>query len=157
MTSYETLLRLAYHTPADQKQFLTPAALGAYDEFQAAAAPEQPFRFERWRLGVAASLLHLVAQLGDFDLAGRASEVLHRALSTARSPEDIDQQIGREAKLFDQLYTNLYVNDEGEILLDLFARALDADAPALLGAVQAEAVEVARELDFEAEADDEDE
>jgi hypothetical protein len=81
--------------------------------------------------------------------------VLHRALSTARSPEDIDKQIGREAKLFDQLYTNLYVNDEGEILLDLFARTLDADAPALLGAVQAEAVEVARELDFEANDEDE--
>lgn len=156
MTSYEALLRLAYHTPADQARYLTPTALGAYDEFQAAATHEQPFRFERWRLGIAASLLHLVAQLGDFDLAGRASDVLHRALSTANSPADIDQQIGREAKLFDQLYTNLYVNDEGEELLDLFARTLDADAPALLGAVQAEAVELARELDFEAAEEDED-
>ena len=157
MTAYETLLRLAYRTPADQARYLTPAALGAYDEFQAAPASEQPFQFERWRLGLASSLLYLLAELGDFDLAYRAANVLHQALSTARSPDDIDQQIGREAKLFDQLYTNLYVNDEGEALLDLFARTLDADSPALLGAVQAEAVEVARELDFEADTDDENE
>lgn len=157
MTAYETLLRLAYRAPADQSRYLTPAALGAYADFERASAREQPFRFEVWRLGVAGSLLHLLAELGDFELARRAAEVLHRALSTARSPDDIDQQIGREAKLFDQLYTNLYVNDEGEELLDLFARTLDADAPALLEAVQAEAVDVAHELDFEAEADEEDE
>lgn len=155
MTVYETLLRLAYRSPADQGRYLTPAALGAYAGFEAASSSEQPFRFEVWRLGIAASLLQLLAELGDFELARRAAEVLHRALSTARSPHDIDQQIGREAKLFDQLYTNLYVNDEGEELLDLFARTLDADAPALLATVQAEAVELARDLDFEAAEDDE--
>ncbi|NML67467.1 hypothetical protein HHL22_19875 [Hymenobacter sp. RP-2-7] len=155
MTAYETLLRLAYRSPADQSRYLTPVALGAYAEFAQASAAEQSFRFERWRLGIASSLLHLLAELGDFELARRAAEVLHRALSTARSPEDIDQQIGREAKLFDQLYTNLYVNDDGEELLDLFARTLDADAPALLEAVQAEAVDIARELDFEVEDDEE--
>ena len=80
--------------------------------------------------------------------------MLHRALSTARSPQDIDQQIGREAKLFDQVYTNLYVNDEGEALLDLFARTLDADAPELLAQVEAEAVDLARGLDFEREEED---
>ena len=153
MTAYETLLRLAYRKPADQSRYLTPVALGAYGAFEQASAAEQSFRFELWRLGIAASLLHLVAELGDFEMARRAADVLHKALNTARSPEDIDQQIGRETTLFDQLYTNLYVNDDGEELLDLFARTLDADAPALLETVQNEAVEIARDLDFEAEAE----
>jgi hypothetical protein len=154
MTTYETLLRLAFRDPADQAQFLTPAALAAYTGFEHAAQREQSFRFEQWRLGVAMSLLRLLGDLGDHDEARRAAAVLHQALSTARSPEDIDKQIGKEAKLFDQIYTNLYVNEEGEALLDLFARTLDADAPDFLGQVEAEAVDLARELDFERESDE---
>ena len=154
MTSYETLLRLAFRAPADQEQYLTPAVLGAYANFESAARNEQPFRFEQWRLGVATSLLRLLADLGDHDEAQRAAEVLHRALSTARSPEDIDKQIHKESKLFDQIYTNLYVNDEGEALLDLFARTLDADAPDLLAQVNDEAVDLAHELDFSLNEDE---
>ena len=155
MTTYETLLHLAFRDPADQAQFLTPAALGAYSGFERAGAREQSFRFEQWRLGVAMSLLRLLGDLGDHQEARRAAAVLHQALSTARSPQDIDQQIGKENKLFEQIYTNLYVNEEGEALLDLFARTLDADAPDFLAQVEAEAVDLARELDFEAHDEDE--
>ena len=155
MNSYETLLHLAFREPADQKTYLTPAVLGARAGFEQAGRAEQSFRFEQWRLGVATSLLRLLADLGDHDEARRAADVLHRALSTARSPEDIDKQIHKESKLFDQIYTNLYVNDEGEALLDLFARTLDADAPDLLAQVNDEAVDLARELDFEAQNEDE--
>ncbi len=155
MNSYETLLHLAFRDPAHQTKYLTPVALGAYAAFEKAPRAEQAFRFEQWRLGVAASLLRLVADLGDHDEARRASDVLHRALSTARSPEDIDKQIHRETKLFDQIYTNLYVNEEGEALLDLFAHALDADAPDLLAQVTDEAVDQARQLDFDARNEDE--
>lgn len=154
MTTYETLLHLAFRDPTDQAQYLTPAALGAYASFEQASAREQPFRFEQWRLGVAMSLLRLLGDLGDHDEARRAAEVLHKALSTAHSPEDIDKQIGKETKLFDQIYTNLYVNEEGEALLDLFARTLDADAPDFLGQVEAEAVDLARELDFRTNEDE---
>ena len=149
MSAYETLLRLAFRTPADQAHYLTPTTLGAYLTFEQATPREQPFRFEQWRLGVAASLLRLLADLGDHDEARRAADVLHRALNTAQSPPDIDKQIGKENKLFEQIYTNLYVNDEGEALLDLFARTLDADAPDLLAQVQQEAVDLARDLDFD--------
>jgi hypothetical protein len=155
MTSYETLLRLAFRAPEDQVTYLTPVVLGAYDNFEKAPRTEQAFRFEQWRLGVATSLLRLLADLGEHDEARRAADVLHRALSTARSPEDIDKQIHKESKLFDQIYTNLYVNDEGEALLDLFAHALDADAPDLLAQVTDEAVDQARTLDFEATNEDE--
>ncbi len=156
MTSYETLLRLAFSDPADQEKYLTPAVLDAYAGFERAGRADLSFRFEQWRLGVAASLMRLLADLGHHDEARRASDVLHKALSTARSPEDIDKQIHKENKLFDQVYTNLYVNDEGEAILDLFARTLDADAPDLLAQVNDEAVDLARELDFEA-ANEEDE
>jgi hypothetical protein len=155
MTSYENLLRLAFRAPADQEHYLTPAVLGAYAGFEQATPREQAFRFEQWRLGVATCLLRLLADLGEHDEARAAADVLHRALSTARSPEDIDKQIHKESKLFDQIYTNLYVNDEGEALLDLFARTLDADAPDLLAQVNDEAVDLARELDFEARNEDE--
>jgi hypothetical protein len=154
MTTYENLLRLAFHTPADQERYLTPAALQAHSGFERAAARDQSFRFEQWRLGVAMSLLRLLGDLGDHDEARRAADVLHRALSTANSPQDIDKQIGKENKLFEQIYTNLYVNEEGEALLDLFARTLDADAPDLLAQVEDEAVELAKTLDFEAENED---
>ena len=154
MTTYETLLHLAFRTPADAAHYLTPATLSAAAGFDKAASREQPFRFEQWRLGVALSLLRLLADLGNHDEARRAADVLHRALSTAQSPQDIDKQIGKENKLFEQIYTNLYVNDEGEALLDLFARTLDADAPDLLAQVQAEAVALARELNFEREPDE---
>ncbi len=154
MTTYETLLRLAFRTPADQAQYLTPTILDAYDGFARATPRDQPFRFEQWRLGVAMSLLRLLSDLGDHDEARRAADVLHRALSTARSPQDIDKQIGKENKLFEQIYTNLYVNDEGEALLDLFAHTLDADAPDLLAQVEDEAAELAKDLNFEAKNED---
>jgi hypothetical protein len=154
MTTYETLLRFAFRAPADQEHYLTPATLQAHSGFKSAAARDQSFRFEQWRLGVAMSLLRLLGDLGDHDEARRAADVLHKALNTAKSPQDIDKQIGKENKLFEQIYTNIYVNDEGEALLDLFARTLDADAPDLLAQVEDEAVELARSLDFEAENED---
>ncbi len=154
--NYETLLRLAFRSPDDVAHYLTPATLGAAASFERAGRADQAFRFEQWRLGVATSLLRLLADLGDHDAARRAADVLHRALNTARSPQDIDKQIGKENKLFEEIYTDLYVNDEGEALLDLFARTLDADAPELLAQVQAEAVDLARSLDFERDDEDED-
>lgn len=150
---YQALLYLAFPDPAAAPRYLTPATLGAHAAFEQAAPPEQPYRFELWRLGVALSLLRLLGELGDHDEARRAAAVLHRAQNTARSPQEIDDQIGREAKLFDQIYTNLYVNDQGEALLDLFARTLDADAPARLAETQAAAVALAGQLDFEREED----
>lgn len=149
MTTYETLLRLAFRAPADVAHYLTPATLGAHQNFENATPPEQSFRFEQWRLGVALSLLRLLGDLGDHDEARRAADVLHRALNTATLPQEIDQQIGKENKLFEQIYTNLYVNDEGEALLDLFARTLDADSPDFLAQVEFEAVDLARELEFD--------
>lgn len=154
MTPYEQLLHLAFTAPNDVKYYLTPTALQAYDALRKASPTERPFRFEQVRLGIAMSLLRLVSELGDHDESRQVLDVLHRALSEARSPEDIDRIVGREAKLFDRLYENLYVNEEGEELLNLFGRTLDADAPELLEEVAQEAVDLARTLDFSAEDED---
>ena len=154
MSPYEQLLQLAFTAPNDVKYYLTPATLRAYDRLQAAAPAERPFRFEQVRLGLALSLLKLVSELGDHDESRQVLDVLHRALSEARSPEDIDRIIGREARLFDRLYENLYVNEQGEELLNLFGQTLDADAPERLEEVTQEAVNLARTLDFSADDDE---
>ncbi|WP_052732712.1 hypothetical protein [Hymenobacter terrenus] len=155
MSPYEQLLHLAFTAPNDVKYYLTPTARHAYDQLRAATPAERPFRFEQVRLGLAMSLLKLVSELGDHAESRQVLDVLHRALSEARSPEDIDRIVGREARLFDRLYENLYVNEEGEELLNLFGRTLDADAPQLLEEVAQEAVDLARTLDFSADEDEE--
>jgi hypothetical protein len=126
MSPYEQLLHMAFHAPNDVRYYLTPTALRAYDTFRRASQAEQPFRFEQVRLGLAMGLLKLLADLGDHDESRQVLAVLHRALNEAKSPEDIDRIISRDAKLFDRLYENLYVNEEGEELLNLFGRTLSS-------------------------------
>ena len=157
MSPYEQLLHLAFTAPNDVKYYLTPTALRAYDQLRTAPPAQLPFRFEQVRLGLAMSLLKLVSELGDHDASRQVLDVLHRALNEARSPEDIDRIVGRDARLFDRLYENLYVNEDGEELLNLFGRTLDADAPALLEEIAHESVALARTLDFSHEETDEDE
>ncbi|HEX8507355.1 MAG TPA: hypothetical protein VF630_18465 [Hymenobacter sp.] len=154
MSPYEQLLHLAFTAPNDAKYYLTPAALQAHEQLRTASPAARPFRFEQVRLGLAMSLLKLVSELGDHDASRQVLDVLHRALSEARSPEDIDRIVGREARLFDRLYENLYVNEQGEELLNLFGRTLDADAPELLEAVAQEAVDLARTIDFGTDEDE---
>lgn len=152
---YATLLQLAFSNPADAARFVTPPVQQAQAQFEAAQnTPEQVFRFEQWRLGVGLSLLQLVADLGDQTESRQLVPVLHRAISQSRSPEDIDRIMEREARLFDELYNNLYVNEEGEELFNLFARTLEADRPELLQEVIAEAVALVPHLDFERDEDE---
>jgi hypothetical protein len=154
MSPYEQLLHLAFHAPNDARYYLTPATRQAYDLFRKAPTAEQPFRFEQVRLGLALALLKLVADLGDHHESRDVLALLHRALAEARSPEDIDRIIGREAQLFDRMYDNLYVNEEGEGLFNLFGRTLEAEAPQQLEEIALEGVELARSIDFSADEDD---
>jgi len=152
---YEQLLRAAFRAEADVATYLNEPTRTAYAAFEQAPKADLAFRFERVRLGVAMSLLKLLADLGDHEESRRVMEVLHKALR-ARSVADIDATITRDAKLFERLYTNLYVNDEGEQLLNLFERTLDADTKPLMDEIIEEALDLASELDFDA-SDDEDE
>jgi hypothetical protein len=154
MSAYEHLLREAFQRVPEPTRFLSPPTLAAYADFQRAPASELSFRFERVRLAVAMSILQLLADLGDHDDSRRVVDVLHRALR-ARSVVEIDSTMHKEAKAFERLYTNLYVNEEGEQLLNLFERTLDADSQPLLDGVIMEATQLARELDFTREDEDE--
>ncbi|GGE94728.1 hypothetical protein [Hymenobacter cavernae] len=153
---YEQLLRAAFRAEADVATYITEPIRAVYAEFEHASKADLAFRFERVRLGVAMSLLKLVADLGDHEESRRVMEVLHKALR-ARSVADIDATITRDAKLFERLYTNLYVNEEAEQLFNLFERALDADTKPMMDDIIAEALDLASELDFEASDEDEDE
>ncbi|MCC2547031.1 hypothetical protein LJY25_11285 [Hymenobacter sp. BT175] len=153
--AFEQLLQAAFSSDADAARYLSPAERTAYTTFQQASRADLPFRFERVRLAVAMSLMKLLADLGDNEESRRVLDVLHRALK-AKSVADIDATITKEAKLFERLYTNLYVNDDGEQLLNLFERTLDADTRPLMDEVIADALEVARELDFSSHEEDED-
>ncbi|SHK62118.1 hypothetical protein [Hymenobacter psychrotolerans] len=153
MSAYEELLREAFQRVADPARFLTPATLAAYADFRRAAPHDLSFRFERVRLGTAMSILQLLADLGDQDDSRKLAEALNRALA-ARSIAEIDTAMHKEAKAFERLYTNLYVNEEGEMLLNLFERTLDADSQPMMDDTIEEALQMARTLDFT--RDDED-
>jgi len=156
MSAYEQLLREAFRRVPDPARYLTPPTLAAYTDFERAKTADVSFRFERVRLGVAMSLLQLLADLGDHDESRQVLAVLHRALG-ARSTTEIDTIIQKEVKHFERLYTNLYVNEEGEQLLHLFERTLDADSQPLMDGVIQEALALAHELDFTQNDDDDEE
>ncbi|TGE16234.1 hypothetical protein [Hymenobacter elongatus] len=155
-TLFEQLLHEAFRTEADAAQYLSATDISAYATFERAAKPDLAFRFERVRLVVAMAVLKLLADLGDHEESRKVLDVLHRALK-ARTVTEIDATITRDAKLFERLYTNLYVNEDGELLLNLFERTLDADTQPLMEEVIQDALRVARELDYSAHDDEDDE
>ncbi|WP_375434566.1 hypothetical protein [uncultured Hymenobacter sp.] len=155
MPAYQELLRTAFNRVPEPGRYLSAATLAAYTDFERANKAELPFHFERVRLGVAMSLLQVLADLGDHDESRQVLEVLHRALR-ARSTAEIDATIQKDAKLFERLYTNLYVNEEGEQLLHLFERTLDADTKLLMDEIISEAVALIPELDFDQNDEDDD-
>ncbi|WP_400193852.1 hypothetical protein [Hymenobacter sp. B81] len=149
----QQLLQLAFGP--ENPQYLTDADYTAYAAFERARPAEQAFRFERVRLLVAMSLLKALSDLGDHDDSRQVLNVLHRALQ-ARSTDEIDAVITKEAHRFEKLYTNLYVNDEGEQLLQLFEQTLDADTESGMMQTIEQATDLIADLDFSAPADDED-
>lgn len=154
MNPYEQLLHLAFADRSDAGHYLSATMQQAHARLRAAPPAEQPFRFEQMRIGVALALMQLLAELGDSHESRAVLALLHRALTEAQNPADIDRIVGREARLFDELYDNLYVNEQGEQLLDLFARTLDAQALVELEDITIEALSLAQNLDF---SDNEDE
>ncbi|MCR5888953.1 hypothetical protein LRS06_14485 [Hymenobacter sp. J193] len=153
--AFEKLLREAFPQPDEATSYLTPAEYGAYAELEKAPKPDLAFRFERVRLVVAMGLIKLLADLGDHDESRRVLDVLHRA-AQARSIAEIDKVIHRDAQAFEQLYTNLYVNDDGEQVLQLFERTLDADSRESMDDVLFDALVLLPQLDF-SHYDEEDE
>ena len=152
-SAYQQLLQLAFPTPADATAYLTPPTRGAYAALAAASRAELPFRFERVRLAVALCLMKLLADLGDHAESRAVLDLLHRALR-AGSTQEIDAIITKEGQRFDRLYADLYVNDTGEQLLQLFEQTLDADSLDGMDALIGYAVQVAEGADFSYSDDD---
>ena len=156
VSPYQRLLELAFAEPAAATRYLHPTMLAAYRTFEQAAPADLAYRFERVRLGVALTLLKLLADLGDLDEARQVLDVLHRALS-APSVAAIDATIQKDAATFERLYANLYVNEDGEQLLHLFERTLDADSQPQMDDVIREALRLVPTLDFSRDEDEDDE
>ncbi|MET4106485.1 hypothetical protein [Hymenobacter sp. UYP22] len=156
VSPYQRLLELVFAQPADAARYLHPTTLAAYRTFEQASPQDIAYRFERVRLGVALSLMKLLSDLGDLDEARAVLDVLHRALK-APSVGAIDATIQKDASTFERLYTNLYVNEEGEQLLHLFERTLDADSQPLMDDVIREALRLAPKLDFSHLAEEDEE
>lgn len=158
VSPYQRLLQAAFPQPADATRYLHTTTVAAYRTFEQADPADIAYRFERVRLGVAMSLMKLLSDLGDLEEARAVLDVLHRALK-APSVAAIDTTIQKDAAIFERLYTNLYVNEEGEQLLHLFERTLDADSQPLMDDVIRETLRLAPTLDFThlTEDDEEDE
>ena len=155
-TTYDQLLHQAFPDPADAARYLSKPTLAAYHDLEHANRPELSFRFERVRLAVAMALMKLLADLGDHADSRAVLDLMHRALR-AGSTQEIDAIITKEGKLFDRLYSNLYVNEQGEELLNLFGDTLEVDSVAGMDALMADALALAQELDFTQDDEDEDE
>lgn len=158
--TFEALLRLSFGERYDD--FFSAEEATAYTRFEriarerdpmGAPSPDLSFAFERVRLAIAMALLELLIGLtggheavAPNDEAVTVQRALHVALREARSPADIDAIVGAEAEAFERLYTDLYVNDDGEQVLLLFERTLNADTRRELDHCLVEAAELAQIL-----------
>ncbi len=153
-SEFELLLQRALHT-AQPDLFNQPvsAVFRAFDQAETQvskggkANPELHFTFEQIRLGVAIALLQIFTDLGGDDASGKVLTVLKKA-AKAPSIAQIDTIVQKESKVFDQLFHNLYTNTEGELILDLFTRTLEADSRREMDQIIKETLQALDNLDF---------
>jgi hypothetical protein len=129
----------------------------AYRSFRSSgrASEELHFRFERLRLVVALAFVKAFARLAQNEKSAEVLDVLQEALR-ARSTKEIDKVVQKRITAFDQLYHEIFVNEQREQILGLFEQTLDADAKEELDELIKEGLEVLQETDWDA-ANDEDE
>lgn len=119
---------------------------------------ELNFRFERVRLGMAIAFIKAYTRLADNETSIEALQVLQEALK-AKSSKDIDKIVQKKIAVFDNLYHEIFVNEEREQILGLFEATLDAGAKEELDELMLEGLELLTSIDFEhhAQQDDDDE
>jgi hypothetical protein len=114
---------------------------------------EVHFRFERLRLVVALAFVKAFTRLANNEKSREALDVLLEALK-ARSTREIDKVVQKKIAVFDQLYHEIFVNEQREHILGLFEQTLDADAKAALDELIFEGLEALQEIDWDAAHDE---
>ena len=161
----QLLLDTAYNT--ENPTVFEEGATQVYQKFEEAyktfvrtnkATDELNFRFERVRLGVAIALLKAYTRLADNETSIEALEVLQEAIK-AKSSKEIDKIVQKKIAVFDNLYHEIFVNEEREHILGLFEATLDASSKEELDELMLEGLELLTAIDFEhhAQPDDDDE
>lgn len=153
-SEFELLLQRALHT-AQPTLFDQPVAIvfKTFDQAESLSRQGRPasaelhFAFEKIRLGVAIALMQIFTDLGGEEISASVLIVLKKA-AKASSIAQIDTIIQKESKIFDKLFQNLYTNAEGELILDLFARTLDADSRGEMGQIVKETLRALENLEF---------
>ncbi|WP_146153474.1 hypothetical protein [Adhaeribacter arboris] len=159
-SEFELLLQRALHT-AQPTIFDQPVAtvFRSFDRAEShsrqggPAGNELHFTFEKIRLGVAIALMQIFTDLGGEEVSTNVLTVLKKA-AKATSIAQIDGIIQKENKAFDKLFQNLYTNVEGELILDLFARTLEADSRREMGQIVKETLQALDTLEFPSNEED---
>lgn len=163
--SFELLLQTAFHP--ETPHVFEDSATAVYHQLEQAlrqsrvgrgdkVAEEVSFRFERLRLGVAIALIKAYARLADNEGAKDVLGLLLEAVK-AKNTREIDKIIQKKIALFDNLYHEIFVNEQREYLLALFEQTLDATSKEELDDLILEGLETLQEIDFDAPQPDEDE
>ena len=161
----QLLLETAYDT--ENPQVFEEGAANVYKKFEEAykvfvqtskPSDELNFRFERVRLGVGIAFLKAYTRLADNETSIEALQVLQEAIK-AKSSKEIDKIVQKKIKVFDNLYHEIFVNEEREHILGLFEATLDASSREELDELMLEGLELLTAIDFEhhAQQDDDDE
>ncbi|MBB6612210.1 hypothetical protein H7F15_14260 [Pontibacter sp. Tf4] len=161
----QLLLETAYDT--ENPQVFEEGATNVYQKFEAEyrnytktqkPTQELNFLFERVRLGVAIAFVKAYTRLADNETSVEALQVLQDAIR-AKSSKEIDKIVQKKIAVFDNLYHEIFVNEERQQILALFEATLDAGAKEELDELMIEGLELLTAIDFEhhAQQDDDDE
>ena len=159
--SLELLLETAY----DNERTPLPgeAAGSIYRDFESAykaartssaKVPEAlSFRFERLRLVIALAFVKAFTRLSHNEKSVEALDVLQDALQ-AKSTKEIDKVVQKRIAAFDNLYHEIFVNEQREQLLGLFEQTLDAGSKEELDELIFEGLELMQQVDWDANNDE---
>jgi hypothetical protein len=161
--SFEILLQSAFDT--ETPNVFEEGATQVYTQLEKAfrnaniqkggSNDELSYRFERLRLGVAIAFVKAFTRLSNNEKSKEALETLQEAIK-AKNTREIDKIIQKKIKTFDNLYHEIFVNEQREEILHLFERTLDAGTVEELDELIFQGIELLQEVDWEATAHEDD-
>jgi len=159
--SLELLLETAYDS--GEAPVLAEGAGSIYQDFEKThkasrtsagkATDELNFRFERLRLVIALAFVKAFTRLSHNEKSAEVLEVLQEALK-AKSTKEIDKIVQKRIATFDNLYHEIFINEQREQLLALFEQTLDAASKEALDELIFEGLDLLQEVDWEASQDE---